>query len=172
MTERDATASLAKELWSTPSMTLAPQEFQARFDALYSASSGIATYWQLGGAAVDYLRRYPNSLVVPPQLAMTLLDSRLVDGQIVGLKLLARHSSDTSIIAHWICIALESDHDGVLHGGLHELQTTIDRSLSFAPDALRELLKGLSALRPSNDLVVRVQAERLVERLKGCGARS
>ena len=53
---RDNTAKLAKALWTDEAVNLQPAEFQRRFDTLYSAAEGIATYWQLGGAANDYRR--------------------------------------------------------------------------------------------------------------------
>ena len=135
MTNRDNTAKLAQALWASESIAFDPVEFQARFDAIYAASDGIATLWRLGGAANDYLHHHPGSIQVPHELAPTLLRSRLVDGRIIGLKLLVRCSSDIEIISPWVLAALESNHDGVLYGGLLEL----DNRPKFAQAVTQEV---------------------------------
>jgi hypothetical protein len=104
---RDTTARHAKALWTFESWDLDPEEFQSRFDAIYAAAEGPATYWRLGGAANDYLRAHPRSISVPQELAPMLLSSRLVDARIIGLKLLIRLSTDTGQIVAAICRALE-----------------------------------------------------------------
>src|SRR5262245_58113283 len=118
---RDNTARLAKALWSPEAKELSPGEFQARFDAIFSAAEGPATLWQLGGAINDYLRAHVGSVIVPTDLAPNLVASRMVDARIVGLKLLVRCSTDLSLIGTSICTALSSKHESELYGGLLEL---------------------------------------------------
>ncbi len=160
---RENTARLAKALWSLEANTLSSSDFQARFDAIYSASEGIATLWHLGGAANDYLRHHPGSIVVPQELPLTLLASRLVNGRIVGLKLLTRLSGDSSLVSYWICRSLESSKRTEVYGGLHELHNYLDRFSQIA-DA-EGLLSRLSRLCSANDPVIHEQAKRLRERV-------
>lgn len=164
---RDNTARLAKELWSPEAMELKPVDFQERFDAIYAAGEGPATLWQLGGAANDYLRLHPNSIRIPDELAPKLLDSEIVDSRIVGLKLLNRCSSDTAALSSAICRALESEYEGELYGGLHELGDLLSRLAPSSPLPVEELLVRLSKLRSSRDPYVRECAARNGEQIEG-----
>jgi hypothetical protein len=165
MGNRDTTAKLAKELWSPTALKLPPTEFRAKFDAIYASAEGIATLWQLGGAALDYLRSNPDALTVPSELAPTLLASSLVDARIVGLKLLNQCSPNLELISSSICGALESRHDGELYGGLCELSKLLDRARP--PNALpvNELRPRLEQLRNSRDPYVSECAGRLADLL-------
>lgn len=163
MPHRDNTARLAEALWSTDAKKLEPAEFQARFDAIYSVAEGIATHWQLGGAANDYLRARPNSIAVPTDLATMLLASRTVDGRIIGLKLLNRCSSDVDLILQWICRALESKHQDEVYGGLHELSNLLDSLKPPAVVPVDELLASLLMLRSSRDAYIRDKADNFSE---------
>jgi hypothetical protein len=156
---RDNTAKLAKALWSFESQTLDPKEFQSRFDAIYRAAEGPATLWQLGGAANDYLRGRPGSIEVPPELAPALLASTMVDGRIIGLKLLTRCSSDFSAICASIAQALESKHEGELYGGLYELRNLLERVAPSVALPVDDLLARLTKLRLLGDPYVRDSSE-------------
>src|SRR5688572_15515314 len=144
---RDNTARLAKELWSPAATSLTPVEFQERLDGIYAAAEDPATFWQLGGAVNDYLRSHPNSIRIPDELAPKLLGSEIVDARIVGLKLLNRSSSDTAAISSAICRALESEYEGELYGGLHELGNLLSRLAPSSPLPVEDLLVRLSQLR-------------------------
>lgn len=162
----DNTAKLAKALWSIEALDLQPAEFQSRFDAIYASAEGPATLWQLGAAANDYLRRNPDTIRVPDELAPQLLKSSLVDARIVGLKLLNRRPSETAAIVSAICEALDRDHKGEIYGGLCELDNLLRRlelSLRLAVDGLMPRLAGL---RSSRDPYVRECADRFSDCLE------
>ncbi|MEX2310678.1 MAG: hypothetical protein WD738_24135 [Pirellulales bacterium] len=164
MANRDNTAKLAKDLWSVEALEMEPAEFQTRFDAIYASAEGIATYWHLGGAANDYLQHHPNSITVPPELAPRLLASRMVDGRIIGLKLLNRCSSDLNLIATWICRALQSKKKKTeLYGGLCELSDLLPRLTTLANIPVDELRGILQKLRSSGDIYVRDWADRFID---------
>lgn len=166
---RDNTARLAKELWSSESLDLEPATFQARFDAIYAVAEGPATLWQLGGAANDYLRAHADAIVVPPELITALVASQMVDGRIIGLKLLNRCSSDTRSICTYICRALESGHEGELYGGLCELDRLLRRASQSVALAVDDISVRLDRLNCSSDSYVRECAERLKNQLADFG---
>lgn len=157
---RDNTARLAKALWSIEALDLQPKEFQSRFDAIYASAEGPATLWQLGGAANDYLRHYPDTIRVPNELAWQLLDSTLVDARIVGLKLLNRCSSDTAAILSAICRALDRNHKNEMYGGLCELDNLLRRLVPTTRLSIDDVLPRLSRLSSSPDPYVRDCASR------------
>ena len=174
MQRRDNTARMAKALWSPESNELSASEFQAQFDAIYSAAEGLATLWQLGGAANDYLRLHPDSIVVPEELAPKLVASSMVDARIIGLKLLVRCSWDIRLIGSSICKALESKHEHELYGGLCELHNSLRRFDSVASMPVDDLLAGLGRLSSSRDAYERQSAARLadwIEELRGAKLR-
>lgn len=164
--KRDNTAKLAKVLWSAETRNLSPAEFQLRFDAIYAVAEGPATLWRLGGAANDYLRAHPESIQVPPELATALVASRLVDGRIIGLKLLIRCSSDIPLMTNSISRALESRHRQEMYGGLCELDNFLHRLSSSTPLPLHDFLLRLHKLESSSDPIVRSWAQRLADRLQ------
>jgi hypothetical protein len=168
MAARDNTAKLAKALWnSRESYALAPHEFQAKFDALYAASEGIATLWHLGGAANDYLRGHPGSISVPSELAPALLASRLVNGRIIGLKLLNRSSSDETSILSWICRALDARNESEVLVGLCELREFLERRPPVTILPVHELLPRLERLQSSRDtIMIGPAANRLLDWLR------
>jgi hypothetical protein len=169
---RDTTARLAKDLWSLEARELPPAEFQTRFDAVYAAAEGPATLWHLGGAANDYLRAHPEAIAVPAELAHALLASEIVDGRIIGLKLLNRCSSDLHAICSAICDALESKHEHTLYGGLCELDNLLRRLSPMSSTAtlpVNDILPRLRRLYSSSDPYVRQSAERLQDSLKEFG---
>jgi hypothetical protein len=147
---RDTTARIAKELWRPESFDLSPGEFQSRFDAVYAIAEGPATWWYLGGAANDYLRHQPQSIVVPAELPQLLLGSAIVDGRIVGLKLLTRLSSDRDEIIVAICNALDSQNESEVLGGLHELGNFLERMGPTTPIPTMELLPRLRKVHLSS----------------------
>ena len=155
MAPRDHTAKLAKALWSDEALELKPAEFQSRFDSLYATAEGLATYWQLGGAANDYLRRHPGAIAIPVELPLLLLASRLVDGRIIGLKLLNRCSSDLSLVCSQISTALGRKSKHELYGGLFELSNLLDRLSLLSMTHRSELLLALSPLRSHRDTYIR-----------------
>jgi hypothetical protein len=157
----DGTASLAKKLWDELSSTLCPDEFQARFDEIYRRAEGPATLWRLGGAANDYLRKHPDSVRVPCELAPALLASSLVDARIIGLKLLIRTSQDWGAIHAELCRALESRHVSTRLGGLCELHNALHRCGKGLPMPKGDLVSRLEKLRQSSDEHVRETATRL-----------
>ncbi len=167
---RDNTARLAKELWSSESLELDPATFQARFDAIYAEAEGPATLWQLGGAANDYLRMHADAIVVPPELIATLAASQMVDGRIIGLKLLNRCSSDVRSICTSICRALASSHEGELYGGLCELDGLLRRASHSAALPVDDILVCLDRLNGSGDPYVRECAERFQDWLQELGS--
>jgi hypothetical protein len=158
---RDNTARLAKALWTTEAQELDRTEFQSRFDAIYAAAEGLATFWQLGGAANDYLRAHPDSIVIPDELAPALLASKMVDARIIGLKLLTRCSSNLTTITSSICRALESRQEHELYGGLCELDNLLHRLEPSSRSPVQRLLPSLIRLFSSSDAYVRQTAERL-----------
>jgi hypothetical protein len=158
---RDNTAKLAKELWTAEALDLSPDEFQSRFDAIYSAVEGPATLWQLGGAANDYLRARPGSIVVPQELPPKLASSEMVDARIIGLKLMVRCSPDLGAIVALICRALESRRESELYGGLCELDNLLRRLGPAAGLQIDELLARMGKLNSSSDRYVRETAARL-----------
>lgn len=166
----DNTASLAQALWSCEALELEPAEFQARFDVLYATAEGPATLWQLGGAANDYLRRRPDSIAVPPVLAPMLLASAMVDGRIIGLKLLNRCSSNLETICSSICHALESKHEGELYGGLCELYNLLRRLPPSTSLPVEAFVPLLFRLRSSSNPYVRESAEMYQDWLGEFGA--
>jgi hypothetical protein len=162
---RDNTAKFAKALWTFEALDLEAAEFQRRFDALYATAEGPATFWQLGGAANDYLRHHPGSIVVPSELAPALLASTMADGRIIGLKLLNRCSTDVTAIITAICRALESRHEGEMCGGMCELENLLDRLEPSARLPVQELRLMLGKLSSWPDPYVPTIAERIANRL-------
>jgi hypothetical protein len=165
MNSRDSTANMARDLWSAESQQLEPAEFQARFDAIYDAAQGLATLWQLGGAANDYLRARPQSIRVPPELISQLLAGKIVDGRIVGIKLLNRRSPDVEIIRSSIERALASQHESEVYGGLHELGGLLDRTMPGSPLPAINLKAKLLSLQSSEDPYIRDRSTQLIEQL-------
>jgi hypothetical protein len=164
---RDNTARLAKALWTLEARDLSPREFQSRFDNIYSGAEGPATLWQLGGAVNDFLRVHPGTIKVPNELAPTLLSSTIVDGRIIGLKLLNRCSTDVTAISASICQALESRHKSELYGGLCELDNLLRRLETTVQVPTQDLLPRLRKLYSSSDIYIRETAERLANMLTG-----
>jgi hypothetical protein len=164
---RDNTARLAKTLWTVEARDLSPGEFQARFDALYSTAEGPATLWQLGGAANEYLRCHPDTIVVPVEIVEALLASKMVDARIIGLKLLNRLAANVSAMVAAIHPALESSHEGELYGGLNELLLLLDRVEPSERNLAIVLLPALSRLASSRDSYVRETAARLSDWVSG-----
>jgi hypothetical protein len=164
--KRDNTAKLAKALRSADSKHLSSAEFQSQFDAIYAVAEGPATLWHLGGAANDYLRAHPESIQVPPELATALVASRMVDGRIIGLKLLIRCSSDIPTITNSLCRALQSRKRQEMLGGLCELDNFLRRLNPTTPLPLHEFLPRLRKLESSSDPIVRSWAHSLAEWLQ------
>lgn len=162
---RDDTAKLAKALWSIESLALPSQVLQSRFDEIYLSAQGPATLWHLGGAANDYLRANPGSIHVPEELIESLLDSQIVDGRVIGLKLVNRCSTNVELICTSICRALESTHEGEFYGGLFELTTFLERARTGNVFSVAGIQARLSPLRLSSDVYVRERAERLMYEL-------
>ncbi|MEQ8848510.1 hypothetical protein [Botrimarina sp.] len=162
----DSTAKHAKVLWSTESIRLRPESFQARFDELYRSAEGPATLWHLGGAASDYLRVHPGSIQVPEGLIEALLKSPIVDGRIIGRKLANRCSFDAERTLSSILDALNSGHESEICGGLFELWNLLERD-TVAPMIHHEgLFCALANLTRAKDAYVRDSASRLFDRLK------
>ncbi len=166
MSERDKAFRAAKELWSSETLAIAPQEFQERFDDLYRRAIKITTFWQLGGAANDYLRENPDSILVPSELPAKLLECDLIDGRIIGLKLLVRCSSNSEAIGRAICAALNVSDQYELYGGLLELDRFLKRRIGLSPISMKDILVELHRLRASNDPYVRNYATNLAEALE------
>jgi hypothetical protein len=167
---RDNTARLAKELWTNEARSLEPAEFQSRFDAIYLAAEGPATLWQLGGAANDYLRSHPDSIKVPEELVTALLGSKLVDGRIIGLKLLNRCSIDNNTILSAISEALESHSKQEILGGLCELSNLLRRVEHSAGVVTEVIFRKLRKHSSSSVPYIRDAAEALRAWLEGSAA--
>lgn len=147
--------ALWRSVWTDDSEKPSPAEFQSRFDALYNATSSPTALWQLGGAANDYLRGHPGAIKVPVELAPLLLKSRIVDGRVIGLKLLTRTSSNVAEICEAICSALDRRSEYERCGGLHELGVLHDRIRSHL-DCGHSPLPRSSQL-PKQEIIKRLQ---------------
>jgi hypothetical protein len=117
----------ARALWSSEALELTTAEFQSRFDSLYVATENPTVHWQLGGAVNDYLLAHHGSIRVPAELVSLLLNSKLIDARIIGLKLITRTSSDVLAICNAVCRALDRRSEYEQCGGLHELGVLLER---------------------------------------------
>lgn len=167
MTGPNPVYSAAKALWSFQARELQQPEFQAKFDEVYRHAieeTNIEALWQLGGAANDYIRSRPqNNLIVPNELAPTLLSSKLMDARIIGLKLLTRCSPNIELVADWICRALVSKHECEVYGGLSELGKLLESRNPFAKKEQDEICSRLRDLHSSPDPYLRDASCRLAD---------
>ena len=169
MAKYDAHFKAAQDLWAIEARNMKPEEFQAKFAAIYDATDNIDTLWQLGGAVNDYLRSNsnPSAVKVPDELAPKLLEASRVDCKIIGLKLLVRCSNDLPTICREICRAFDRGDDW---SGLCELSNVLDRMRPPTSIPVRELRLRLHGLKDSCDEDIRACSKRLDDLLSDfCG---
>jgi hypothetical protein len=111
----------------------------------------------------DFLRSHPAAIDVPKELVPALLTSPIVDGRIIGLKLLNRCCHDPAKIAASICDALASSHGSEVYGGLFELDNLLRRLTPPFSLSNTQLLSRLQDLSSSDDVYVREASDRLAD---------
>lgn len=128
---------------------LSPPVFASLLHTAIEKSSETQTLWRLLGAANDYLRLHPGSLVLPKDPILAILHSRDANHRIIGLKCLIHSDLSFEEFANWILVALRSPESEERLGGLHALLVWYDVGNEVCNESAavrNELLSELHAM--------------------------
>lgn len=170
----DDPLAIAQAMWNRVSSQgaegISPDRFRTLFDRVYQDCEDVTTLWQLGGAANDYLRTFPDALAVPDRLPLTLLSSDNIKARVVGLKLLNRCDITDEVMVAEIIRAMRRSDEYERTGGVYELGQFLDRKqmnrAKLDPVLCTRLHRILNIFRNHHDPDRRRNAAFLIERLR------
>jgi hypothetical protein len=121
-------AQIASVLFNPIGLHFSVAQFQRFYQRVPDSSPSDFTLYELVAGTVDFLRRHPGTISIPPEIIARLMESPHSDSRIVAMKALSHSPVSLEYYADCLLRCLESGDDLDKCIGLFQLGQLIDQN--------------------------------------------